>query len=105
MTTNADTHSERGGAAILVAISLFVLVGFAALAIDGGLGFDQRRGTQNAADNAALAAAWEACNPRDAAAPDPVGSALAVAAENGYDDNDPEVVVTVNAHRPPPNTK
>ena len=97
MTTNADTHSERGGAAILVAISLFVLVGFAALAIDGGLGFDQRRGTQNAADNAALAAAWEACNPRDAAAPDPVGSALAVAAENGYDDNDPEVVVTVNA--------
>jgi hypothetical protein len=26
-----------------------------------------------------------------------VGSALAVAAENGYDDNDPEVVVTVNA--------
>ena len=96
MTTNGDTHSERGAAAILVAISLFVLVGFAALAIDGGLGFDQRRGTQNAADNAALAAAWEACNPRDAAAPDPVGSALAVTAENGYDDNDPEVVVTVN---------
>jgi hypothetical protein len=97
MTPNADTHTERGAAAILVAISLLVLVGFAALAIDGGLGFDQRRGTQNAADNAALAAAWEACNPRDAATPDPVGSALAVAAENGYDDNDPEVVVTVNA--------
>ena len=97
MTTNTDTHKEKGAAAILVALSLFVLVGFAALAIDGGLGFDQRRGTQNAADNAALAAAWEACNPRDASAPDPVGSALAVAAENGYDDTDPEVVVTVNA--------
>jgi Putative Flp pilus-assembly TadE/G-like len=97
MTNNADIHNEKGAAAILVAISLFVLVGFAALAIDGGLGFDQRRGTQNAADNAALAAAWEACNPRDASAPDPVGSALAVAAENGYDDTDPEVVVTVNA--------
>jgi Putative Flp pilus-assembly TadE/G-like len=97
MTTNAVTNSERGAAAILVAISMLVLVGFAALAIDGGLGFDQRRGTQNAADNAALAAAWEACNPRDAAAPDPVGSALAVAAQNGYDDNDLEVVVTVNA--------
>lgn len=80
----------------MVAISLVVLVGFAALAIDGGLGFDQRRGTQNAADNAALAAAWEECNPRVAGAPDPVGSALAVAAQNGYDDNDPEVVVTVN---------
>ena len=87
---------ERGAAAFMVAISLVVLVGFAALAIDGGLGFDQRRGTQNAADNAALAAAWEACNPRVAGAPDPVGSALAVAAQNGYDDNDPEVVVTVN---------
>ena len=97
MTTNPDARTERGAAAILVAVSLLVLVGFAALAIDGGLGFDQRRGTQNAADNAALAAAWEACNPRDSAAPDPVGSALAVAAENGYDDNDPEVVVTVNA--------
>lgn len=90
-------REERGAAAIVVAISLFVLVGFAALAIDGGLGFDQRRGTQNAADNAALAAAWEACNPRVAGAPDPVGSALAVAAQNGYDDTDPEVVVTVNA--------
>ena len=93
----ARTREERGAAAILVAVSLLLLVGFAALAIDGGLGFDQRRGTQNAADNAALAAAWEACNPRDSSSPDPVGSALAVAAQNGYDDNDPEVVVTVNA--------
>jgi hypothetical protein len=90
-------QDERGAAAFIVAISLLLLVGFAALAIDGGLGFDQRRGTQNATDNAALAAAWEACNPRVAGAPDPVASALAVAAENGYDDNDPEVVVTVNA--------
>jgi hypothetical protein len=89
-------RDEKGAAAIIVAISLLLLVGFAALAIDGGLGFDQRRGTQNAADNAALAAAWEECNPRDAGAPDPVGSALAVAAQNGYDDNDPDVVVTVN---------
>jgi Flp pilus assembly protein TadG len=55
-----DNESERGAAAFLVAISLVVLVGFAALAIDGGLGFDDRRGTQNAADSAALAAAWEA---------------------------------------------
>ena len=38
MTTNADTNTEKGAALILVALSLFVLVGFAALAIDGGLG-------------------------------------------------------------------
>jgi hypothetical protein len=92
----AQVDGERGAAAILVAISLLVLVGFAALALDGGLGFDERRGTQNAADSAALAAAWESCNPRVAGAPDPAGSALAVAAQNGYDDTDPEVVVTVN---------
>ena len=87
-------RDERGAAAFMVAISLFVLVGFAALAIDGGLGFDQRRGTQNAADNAALAAAWEACNPSGGTTPQ--AAALAVAAQNGYDDNDPDVVVTVN---------
>jgi len=92
----ARTRDESGAAAFMVAISLLALVGFAAFAIDGGLGFDQRRGTQNAADNAALAAAWEECNPRDASAPDPVGSARAVAAQNGYDDDDPDVVVTVN---------
>lgn len=95
--TMARPSGEKGAAAILVAISLLVLVGFAALAIDGGLGFDDRRGTQNAADSAALAAAWESCNPRVAGSPDPVGSALSVAAQNGYDDTDPEVVVTVNA--------
>lgn len=88
-------RDERGAAAFLVAISLLVLVGFAALAIDGGLGFDQRRGTQNASDNAALAAAWEACNPSGGT--NPTAAALAVAAQNGYDDNDPDVVVTVNA--------
>jgi hypothetical protein len=89
-------RDERGAAAFMVAISLLLLVGFAALAIDGGLGFDQRRGTQNAADNAALAAAWEACNPSGGTTPQ--AAALAVAADNGYDDNDPDVVVTANAH-------
>lgn len=86
--------AERGAVAITVALSMIVLMGFAALALDGGLGFDDRRGTQNAADNAALAAAWEACNPRTPTA-DPEGAALAVAAQNGYDDTSPETSVTV----------
>lgn len=87
-------RAERGATAITVAISLLVLMGFAALAMDGGLGFDDRRGTQNAADNAALAAAWEACNPSIPAS-DPETAALAVAAENGYDDMSADTNVTV----------
>lgn len=88
--------NEKGSVAITVAIAMLVLLGFAALAIDGGLGFDDRRGTQNAADNAALAAAWEACNPANSPA-DPTGAALAVARENGYDDTAPETSVTVTS--------
>lgn len=93
------TGSDRGATAIMVAICMVVLMGFAALAMDGGLGFDDRRGTQNAADNAALAAAWEACNPANSPA-DPVGAALAVAAENGYDASSPDTSVAVTELSP-----
>lgn len=97
MTNDRDVRSaERGAVAITVAITLLVLMGFAALAMDGGLGFDDRRGTQNAADNAALAAAWEACNPSTVAT-DPAAAALAVAAENGYDHAADDTDVTVTA--------
>lgn len=85
---------DRGATAITVAIALLLLMGFTALAMDGGLGYDDRRGTQNAADNAALAAAWEACNPRTSPG-DPVGSALAVAAQNNYDNAAEDTTVTV----------
>ena len=64
--------AEQGAVAITVAICMVVLMGFAALAMDGGLGFDDRRGTQNAADNAALAAAWSSSSgpiPSSAATP------------------------------------
>lgn len=87
--------AERGAAAIIVALSLLVLLGFTALAIDAGLGYSERRGTQNAADNAALAAAWEDCNPADAATPSPLQSARSTAADNGYDHADPNVTVDV----------
>jgi Putative Flp pilus-assembly TadE/G-like len=48
--------SERGATALLVAISMLVLMGFAALAIDIGLGMNERRQDQSAADVGALAA-------------------------------------------------
>jgi hypothetical protein len=47
---------ERGASAILVAVSLLVLIGFAAIAVDGGIAYDDRRQQQSAADVGALAA-------------------------------------------------
>lgn len=92
MKPNRD---ERGAAAILVALSLLLLVGFVSLAIDASMGYDDRRDTQNAADNAALAAAWEACNPVVAASPNPIQAARRVAAENGFDNTSPKINVQV----------
>lgn len=51
--------AERGQAAVLVALSLTALLGFAAISVDYGYLANERRGLQNAADAAALAAAWE----------------------------------------------
>lgn len=51
---------ERGATAILVAGSLVLLMGFAAVAIDGGLALNERRQDQSAADAGALSAAISA---------------------------------------------
>ena len=47
--------SERGQAIVLVALGFVVLLGFAALAVDGSLVYADRRFAQNAADAASLA--------------------------------------------------
>lgn len=47
---------ENGSVSILVALSMIVLMGFASLAIDGGLMLSEKRELQNAADAASLAA-------------------------------------------------
>jgi len=49
-------RNDRGAAAILVAMSLFLLMGMAAIAVDTGIAFSDRRQQQSAADTAALAA-------------------------------------------------
>lgn len=54
MNTN---KSQRGQALILIAFGIVALVGFTALAVDGGRVFSDRRNAQNAADTSALAAA------------------------------------------------
>ena len=48
---------ERGQALVIMAISLTVVLAGAAMVIDGGNAMAQQRGTQNAADAAALAGA------------------------------------------------
>jgi Flp pilus assembly protein TadG len=57
----ARLHSDSGQALIWFALSLVVLLGIAALAIDVGRLYGERRRMQNAADAAALAGAHELC--------------------------------------------
>ena len=49
--------SERGQAVVLIAFAMAVLLGFTALAIDGGMVYADRRYAQNGADSASLAGA------------------------------------------------
>jgi hypothetical protein len=49
--------NDRGASALIIALSMFVIMGFAALAIDWGSALNERRQDQSAADTGALAAA------------------------------------------------
>ncbi len=50
-----NSQSESGQALVLIALALVVLLGFTALAVDGGMVYSDRRHAQNAADAASLA--------------------------------------------------
>lgn len=50
---------RSGGVAVMLALSLPIIIGVAALAIETGLWFSERRTLQNAADAAALSGAFE----------------------------------------------
>jgi len=52
---NNKRKRERGQAIVMIAFGFIVLIGFAALAIDGGMVYSDRRHAQNAADAGALA--------------------------------------------------
>jgi len=53
----SDTDRDKGATALFVAMCMVVLLGFAALAVDAtGLGFNERRQDQSAADVGSLAA-------------------------------------------------
>ena len=116
--------SEKGQALVVIALASVVLIGFAALAIDGSAKFSDRRHAQNAADTAALAAAlekvneitdgtsdlspttnaWATCPPPTGVLPSPVCDAVQIAAldradSNGYDNN--PATNTVEVYSPP----
>ena len=52
-------NSQKGQALILIAFGIVALIGFTALAVDGGRVFSDRRHAQNAADTSVLATALE----------------------------------------------
>ncbi len=82
---------DQGIATITVAISMVVLIGIAALAIDGSNLYRERSDVQNAADLAAYAAAYDAC----IGGSDPAAVGMAQAVANGFDNSDPDVSVAV----------
>jgi hypothetical protein len=96
-------QSRRRGAIVLfVAVCLTVLLGMAAIALDGGVLLTERRHAQAAADAAALAAACDLYKNYgtngglDNSSGTAKASALSTAASNGYANDGNSSVVTVN---------
>ncbi len=95
-----NSRHESGQVLIFIAFGLVAIMAVVVLAVDGGQLFAERRSAQNAADNAALAAAYAICK-----AADPVAAARNSALTNGYDNNGGTNTVVLN-HPPAsgPNT-
>jgi len=93
---NKKHNFERGQALVLLVFAMVVLIGFVALAIDGGMVYSDRRRAQNAADAAALAGAGKIASILgdelfDSCSDSTVGSAQSagiVAAKTSADSND-----------------
>ncbi len=83
--------TEKGQAIIIIVFSLIGLFGMAALAVDGGNAYLERRKTQAAADAAALSGAIARITGEDWRI-----AALASASANGYDNNGTTNTVELN---------
>jgi Flp pilus assembly protein TadG len=101
VTWNLRNRQRRGIIAVFVAVCLTALVGIVAIAIDGGMLYDQLRKGRATADAAAMAAASDLFQryPTNQGT-DPGGTAyaaaMAIAAANGYTDDGINSTVTVN---------
>jgi Flp pilus assembly protein TadG len=89
-------QDERGVSAIMVAISLTVLVGFAALGVETGLWYAIKRQNQSAADAAAISAAYEVLADPTKVASDLTPAATRAATQNGYTGATPVVTYPYN---------
>ena len=83
--------NEKGQALIIIAFAAIALFAFAALAIDGGRLFSEKRNAQNAADAAALAAALAYTRESDI-----ITAVNDRASSNGYDNNGTTNTVTIS---------
>ena len=90
------SFSENGQVLILIALAIIGLIGFTALAVDGGAAFSDRRHAQNAADTAALAGALAKIQGHDW-----IALAMERAEDNGYKSDGQNT--TVHVHCPPEN--
>ena len=91
MSSTTDVAGARGQVLVIFALSVTVLVLFAALAFDTGMMLVNRRDQQNAADAAALAGAFYLPGSSGSAAT----AARNIATKNGYTAGG-DVVVTVS---------
>jgi hypothetical protein len=80
--SKAKRHTERGQSILILAIAFVGMLGFASLAIDGGLLYTERRRAQNGADAAALAGALAKIYGNN-----PYTAAYGRAADNTYDND------------------
>jgi hypothetical protein len=95
MRRNRSGETEAGQTLVMFVLALFVLLGMAAVAVDVGFFFSQRRGLQNAADAAALAGAHAL--PENAA--EARASAQEWADRNGYGAAGGAVVTIVTPYK------
>ena len=58
-------RNDQGAAALFIAAGMVLFLGMAAMAVDLGLGFNERRQDQSAADSGVMAGALEAVNGPD----------------------------------------
>jgi hypothetical protein len=101
ISTGAARSSRRGAVLAQVVVALTLILGVAALVLDGGLLLDRSRSAQAGADASALAAAEDLfVNYPTNGGSDPNGSAaaraLTVAAANGWPNDGTTSIVTVN---------